>query len=284
MDPRPEKVALNAPTVRQRGQALSEFILLVVGVGIPLLLLIPLIAKYQDIQHATQMASRYLAFEATTQSNDEAQWKLPQQLANEVRSRFFGNPAENIRSDVISSSASSEPFWTNPLGSGMIASPEVDVTVSTNKAGTGSGVADGFDAASDKNPFYGGSPDIPTIMDYTGLPARGIYTANIKVRLANMPFSLGFGGPVYAPFDNIGIFITAQTGTLTASWAASGPQEVVRRLSNPDLIPSLQLQADFAPGSANADIISAVELENIPPPKIGQLAPFIDIVPRDRLH
>lgn len=44
----------------QRGQALTEFLVISVAM-VPLFLLMPVIAKYQDVSHSTQMASRYSA-------------------------------------------------------------------------------------------------------------------------------------------------------------------------------------------------------------------------------
>ncbi len=78
----------------QGGQALTEF-LVVALVIVPLFLLIPLIAKYQDISNSTQLASRYVAFEAT-QFNDKVNaFKSETVLADEVRRRFYSN-LENL--------------------------------------------------------------------------------------------------------------------------------------------------------------------------------------------
>lgn len=55
---------------RQAGQALVEFLAMAAPL-LGLFLLMPMIGKYQDIAHATQMASRYAAFDATVH-NDAA--------------------------------------------------------------------------------------------------------------------------------------------------------------------------------------------------------------------
>ena len=58
----------------QAGQALTEFLVVALAL-IPLFLLIPMIAKYQDIGHSTQMASRYAAFEATIRNDAHGAFK-----------------------------------------------------------------------------------------------------------------------------------------------------------------------------------------------------------------
>ena len=81
------KRILLSPLLRQAraagshaGQALTEF-LVVSLVLIPLFLLIPMIGKYQDISHATQLASRYAAFDAVLRNDSENAWKTPALLA-----------------------------------------------------------------------------------------------------------------------------------------------------------------------------------------------------------
>ena len=60
------------PTSRtQTGQALIEFLVVALAL-LPLFLLIPVIAKYQSIAQATQMASRYAAFDAPIKTGDVA--------------------------------------------------------------------------------------------------------------------------------------------------------------------------------------------------------------------
>ncbi|MGV7207009.1 hypothetical protein ACLB1G_04040 [Oxalobacteraceae bacterium A2-2] len=71
------------------GQALAEFLVLAVAL-LPLFLLLPLIAKYQDIAYQTLVASRYVAFDAMTRNDGQSSWKPPEQLAAEVRRRLAG--------------------------------------------------------------------------------------------------------------------------------------------------------------------------------------------------
>lgn len=80
------------------GQALTEFIVLALAL-IPLFLLIPIIAKYQDIAYATQIASRYVAFDVMTRADGNSSSKPQKKLEDEVRRRFFGNSDAPIKTD-----------------------------------------------------------------------------------------------------------------------------------------------------------------------------------------
>ena len=83
---------------RQAGQALVEFLAMAAPL-LGLFLLMPMIGKYQDIAHATQMASRYAAFDATVHNEAAGSYKPPTQLAAEVRRRYFSRPDAPIKTD-----------------------------------------------------------------------------------------------------------------------------------------------------------------------------------------
>ncbi len=82
-----------------RGQAMTELLITASFVLIPLLLLIPLLGKYIDIQHAAIQAARYEAWEQTvwyadssetpTGFNGDQPLKTEQQTQRESRKRFF---------------------------------------------------------------------------------------------------------------------------------------------------------------------------------------------------
>ena len=75
-------------------QALAEFLALAL---VPFFLLLPMIAKYQDIAHAAEMAGRYVAFDATVRNEATGGWKSADQLAGEVQRSSFSNPAAPIK-------------------------------------------------------------------------------------------------------------------------------------------------------------------------------------------
>jgi hypothetical protein len=89
----------------QSGQALTEFVVMCL-VLVPLFVLLPMLGKYIDINHATIKASRYVAWErAVGRTNDVGE------IARETRRRYFS------RSDVTikGRDGATDKFDTNPL-------------------------------------------------------------------------------------------------------------------------------------------------------------------------
>ena len=71
---------------RQAGQATTEFVVLCLAL-VPIALIVPLLGKYIDLMHATEAASRYVAFEGTVHHSSTG-WKGDAVLSEEVRRRF----------------------------------------------------------------------------------------------------------------------------------------------------------------------------------------------------
>lgn len=273
-------VATNLKSKRsaQTGQALTEFLVAAVAI-IPLFLLMPLIAKYQDINHSALSASRYAAFEAMTRNDSTSSgWKAPSQLAAEVRRRFFSNPDAPIKTNDVAGNfkAHQNLFWRGPRDRAMIDDINNDVQVNFGTGGA-SDHASGFSGASDGTIF------IP-LKDQLDLKARGIYTAGVSVSLMNMPAGLKF----YEPFDQINLQIARSTSVAVDPWTASGPQQIVQKIESAPLIfPTAALSA-VTPMLGAA--IGLVELPGafagkpMPSPLLGKLDFFVDVVPEDRLR
>ncbi|QJD92845.1 hypothetical protein HH213_23815 [Duganella dendranthematis] len=118
-------------TARCDGQALAEFLVLAAAL-VPLYLLLPVIAKYQDVASQVAMASRYVTFEAMTRNDVQSSWKTPAELAGEVRRRFFGNADAPIKTGDVAGNflAHQNLFWRGPDGAALIADFNSDVAVS----------------------------------------------------------------------------------------------------------------------------------------------------------
>ena len=260
----------NSRMVRAKGQAVVEFLVFSVAL-IPLFLLVPMIAKYQDIAHSTQMASRYVAFEATTRNDSSGTFKPVNQLADEVRQRFFSNPDAPIKTNDSAGNfkANQNLFWRDPNDKSLIADINSDVTV-TFGSSNGSDHSAAFSAAEDGRPFL--------LNNALSLRSRGIYTANVSVKVANLPAGLKF----YEPFDQINLTMTRSTSVVIDGWAGSDPNAVQRKLDNPILSPATSLR----PLQPFVDI--GIRLtENASPvraPQLGQLDFWQDVVPADRLR
>jgi len=272
---------MNRPTL-QRGQALTEFLVVAV-VLMPLFLLIPIIGKYQDLSHAAQVASRYVAFEAMTRNHTSVNgWKPEAELANDVRRRFFSNPGAPIRTQdgADDAYANQNLFWRDPQNNSLINAINNDVTVDFGPT-HGATHGDGF------SPYSGGilnsgRPDAVAAGAVSGqlaLEDRGIYTASVNVRVANLPAGLRF----YEPFDAINLSITRGTSVLVDSWAARSPQEIESKIAaNAALFPVGTLAAVSPVVDA---AIASIDLPGaITGPRLGRLDFWTDVVPQDRVR
>jgi len=255
------------PIRMNEGQALAEFLVLFLAIS-PLLLLFPLLAKYQDISHATQMASRYVAFEATTRNDRTSTWKPEAELANEVRTRFFGGTGDPIVTG-FSGTASANPFWRGPSGAPLIANPNTDVILTFGSA-RGPSHGSAFEPTVDGKPFQ---PH-----ESFDLNDSGIYGANVEVAIAALPSGLR----AYAPFDQLNLNVTRTTAVLIDGWAARSPLETEQRISHdPMIFAEGPLQALGATLDASVSGIDAVGA--LHGPLLGQLDFWRDVVPSDRL-
>lgn len=254
----------------QGGQALTEFIVVLVAV-LPLFLLIPLIAKYQDIGSSTQLASRYVAFEATTRNDTAGTWKPEAQLRDEVARRFFSNPDAPIKTADVAGDfkADQNLFWRDPGGEPLIRSLQSDLQLSfgPGQAATHAGA---FSASVDGAPFEAhGALD---------LQARGIYRANVRAKLANAPAGLKF----FRPFDAIDLAVARSTSLVPEPWSSTGPLQVESRVAGGALFPASQLSSFNAMVGAAIGAIDAPG--GIQGPMLGRLDFWRDVVPQDRLR
>lgn len=262
----------------RRGQALTEFLVLAVAL-LPLYLLIPLIAKYQDIGSQAEMASRYVAFEAATRNDAQSTWKTPAELAGEVRRRFFSNSDAPIKTGDVAGNflANQNLFWLGPDGASLITDFDRDVAVSFGPDQKPD-QADAFSPANDGAPFNDIVESSVHIhaADKLGLASKGIYTGNVTVRLAN----LSAGLKMVAPFDHIDLAVTRHASVLIDGWQARNPAQVQSRIDSGVLVPATHLRS-VAP-VVNASVTLA-EAGHVSGPKLGQLDFWTDVVPSDRL-
>ena len=134
--------------LKQRGQAMTEFVISATYVLIPLFIAIPLLAKYIDIKQASVQAARYEAWEYTVWYDDEnnddydildnydsgiSGYATPEKslelVQNESRRRFYSrvgtNPTVGADNDVDAltitdmggwQTSTANPMWQNHRG------------------------------------------------------------------------------------------------------------------------------------------------------------------------
>jgi hypothetical protein len=265
---------------KQNGQALTEFLVLAVAL-VPLFLLIPVIAKYQDISHATQMASRYVAFESTIRNESMSSWKPEAQLADEVRRRFFSNTEAPIKTNDVAGDfdANRKEFWRQPGGKPLI-EKFGDITVSFGNEFK----PQHADAYVGDDGSYG----YEIAAGLSGLDRKDIYRANVSVKLANLPAGL----KMLEPFDKINLSMTRSTAVLFDPWGAKGTSDVEDHVKSMSPIGAelggtvietalglgIQL-VDFGLPHPTTPTFSG----GVKPPEFGRIDKWRDFVPPDRL-
>lgn len=242
----------------QTGQALVEFLVVALAI-VPLFLLIPMIAKYQDIGHATQLASRYAAFDAAINNPSTNGLKDAALLAQEVRRRFYSNIDAPIKSNDAAGNfkAQQNLFWRGPNDEALIG--DIDgVAVNVGPAGASRAAA----LAARAHVF--------------GLDDTPMYQGTVGVPLVNLPAGI----TSYEPFDRINLKIARSTALLVDGWSARDVATVRSRVERG--APVGQAVGAVAPVlGLGFDIL---ELNQVDPPRIGELQLWDDVVPADRLR
>lgn len=240
---------------KQRGQALTEFLVVAVAL-VPLFLLIPVIAKYQDIAHSTQMASRYAAFDSMVRNASQNSVKPLDQLQDEVRRRFFSNSDAPVKTNDVAGDfkANQNLFWRTPDDKPLI-DKFTDVVVSRSSQN-----------ASDTRWFE------KKFLEQFG--GKGIGTVNVRVKLANLPAGLQF----YEPFDKINLEINRSTSVLVDGWTGKNPVDVEKKVMG-----GLVYFEAISKLSPVIDPFMMVLEPGVTPPKLGRLDFWRDDVPLDRL-
>jgi hypothetical protein len=269
----------------QRGQALSEFLVLAFAL-IPLFLLMPVIAKYQDISHATQMASRYVAYDATTNNGFEGSWKPEAQLADEVRRRFFSNVEAPVKTNDSAGNflAHQNLFWRDPKGASLVPDLGNSVQVSYG-SGNGTTHAEGLGSRTQDTFLFEGLRNMMSLPDN-----NRVYTGNVAVTLANLPAGI----KSYEPFDKINLSMTRSTSLVVDPWMSNSPRQAENRFGK--LAPINQALATIEPvvellifgagpalPGSSLPLLPGLELGEFHGPRFGRLDTWRDVIPADRL-
>ena len=249
------------------GQAITELLIILLAL-LPLFLIIPMIAKYQDISHTAQIASRYAAFAGAIKGRTLNTPARRQYLADNIRRRIFSNPDAPVKTNDVAGNFKSHQnlFWRTPADTALIQSFSNDIQISF---GMDNKKSHSFSPASDGLPFL--------LKDSLALPAQGIYTVNVSVKLANIPQGLHF----YEPFDKLDLVMFRSTSLLIQPWTAWSPSNLETHFENPSIFPAQTLK-NISP--LIDAVVRTIDLPgNISSPKLGQLDFWRDTIPEDRL-
>jgi hypothetical protein len=255
----------------QRAQSLTEFLVLCVAL-VPLFLLAPMIAKYQDIMFAAHVAGRYVAFDAMYRNGGQGSWKSESDLQQEATRRILANPDAPVKTHDSSGNfdAHRNLFWRDIAGNPLIRDVERDIQVVFGTGFQKSRENNAFKKGADGVPFNIGIPPVGETMQ---LPAPGVYTAGVQIELANLPNDLA----LIRPFNEINLRIRSHTSLIIDGWSAKNPGAVNARLDHFQILPAARMAAIFP-----ADLVSFFELGNVPKPAVAKLEIWEDVIPADR--
>lgn len=204
----------------EKGQALTETVVVAGFVLVPLLILGVYVGKWAYLQDRTIEAARYAAWERIVWRTDppkNREWlalKSDADLANEVRVRYFGGTGERITAVAGSAKgadaaqgASRDPLLRKHDGDPLLVERERNITVATRQEAFDGGWTDKAMKALNgltNNPMEMTGPTVATVSaTAAGLPQR-------------LFAQVGLGNP---------LTFRAQAAVLTDAWTANGGQE-----------------------------------------------------------
>lgn len=262
------------PPSHHRGQALIETCVVMLALAL-LMVLVPILGKYQDISHQTLVASRYAAWQSTaTNDIDGDGYADADDVRAEVHSRFFSDPQAPIRSGAAPEDNGNEirVLWVDHSGKPLLAGYE-DIHVSYGKSASllpengHTGVAETGDLV----PMVAVQPD-----DYR-LKDKGLYRGVVQVELAKIDDDwLG-------AFSELELTVTRQTNVLPGAWTASSPEQVRERVTADATLFPTEMVDFVLPAVQGLMWLLESGRDEVEAPKLGEAEFWDDMVPEDRL-
>lgn len=191
------------PMRAERGQAMSEFVVAMTFLFVPLFMGVVYLGKYGDMKHQVIQASRYAAMERALDPQDHESDTV---IGNETVARFFRDDAQHpigLNDQATEATSGDEnPDWATLTGEPMLASYS-DVSVTLTSKGIDSALLQPVDLATKQfnrlNPGYG-------------------VEADVAVPVANIAH--------FAPLANINLKIGASTVIAGDPWDGGGAADV----------------------------------------------------------
>lgn len=273
---------------RQSGQALVETLVAALGL-LPLLLALPLLAKYADIGRAAIAASRTGAFDCSVRLDACESPQEQQLLADELRARHFRVPQASPETGAdgsmrpsaatVSGTGARQPFWVDRRGQALL-DPDADVAIRITSEASDALAGAGPAATRGIGPVAAG----PSAFGFT--QAGGLIKSEVA---AQVSVGRRLAEWLRRP-EGIALSLRARTALLTDAWNASEAEgEDVRsvrsRVERGRRLPLLEDAIDLAYAPIR-ELITGPLLAPVEPR--GRLFDYhaidVDLVPADRLE
>lgn len=265
---------------RQRGQAMSEFVITGVLFLIPVFLLVPLFGKYIDMKGQAVLGARYAAWERTVWyggTSASVDWpgaaKSTDEISNEVRQRVFSEGAGIASGDKSAGSfggSGVKTHWYNRDGSAMLANYNSVAQATENKDTPG--------IANDVLNL------LVTVADAIGpfnLEMKGLQVADVSVTATTLPIGMSLSGDASKSFNPGPLTFSDRSAVLSNTWAANGASHVksqTQGLTPTSIFQNPVVKVIWDVARIAFGVVAAPELLFL---EIGKVEP--DVVPPDRL-
>lgn len=264
---------------KQRGQALTEFIIVATMFLVPLYLLIPVLGKYLDMKAAAVQGARYVAWERTVYfggTTASESWpgndKSDTAIHNEMRQRVFGQGLGIAAGDSTAAGWGSKGYkngWKNRNGTGMLPS-YASVAQTTDQQKT-PGIA---------NEVIRVLVKVANAVGPFELEMKGLHVAEVGVTATTQPISFSWDSNPAKSFQPGLMTFSDRNAILVNTWSANGRDHVLKQTQG--LTPTGIFQT-----TAGQIVLTTLKaVIGIAMPEIwflelGKIEP--DVVPQDRL-
>jgi hypothetical protein len=244
---------------RERGQALVE-VLVFAAALVPLLLAVPLIAKYQDIRHAAVAASRTAAFECSVRPEHCTHEDVQTSIAADLRRRHFARHDRDLMSaDGMADDAAAEQrngFWVDRRGAALLSKPS-DVVLSTDM-GESDAAGGAWNRAARGGRGAAAVADLAGPSRFGFEPAAGLITTGVR---AHVSLNRTLAQWLHRP-EGLQLALSGKTAVLVDPWNASSgagaeQRSLLSRVEQGRRLPDAGASFSAAWGAAPADALGS---------------------------
>jgi len=268
--------------LRQKGQAMAEFVIVAVLFLIPIFLLVPTLGKYIDMKSEAIQGARYAAWERTvwyggSSASPGVTWpgasKSDDEIRNELRARVFSENsgiAANDKSAGNWTGNGAKTAWYNRDGSSMLSGYDA-VEQGLKNADTPGIVNDLLNL-------------VVTVTSAVGsfnLEMKGLQVADVSVTAHTLPIGMSLYDDPGKAFNPGPLTFSDHSAVLSNTWSANGASHVksqVEGLTPTSIFANPIVKTIW---SAAIGIFGAVAAPELLLLEIGKVTP--DTVPPDRL-
>ncbi|MCC5853730.1 MAG: hypothetical protein JJU30_12895 [Alkalimonas sp.] len=238
--------------LKQNGQAMVETAISLSFIIIPLLVLLPFLAKVTNLQHRADNSAQHIAWERTVWNeqspsglnNNNTPIRNNNEIISTIGPRFYGRQSRLIES-------SQQPWnWNSDINEFLRVQDSfgnyAPIITTINPQQNDSHVNQRLNTSinSSSMPSAGSVSIEPIARAFINLENNAYYRAGIETSVTNIRMS---------PLDALNLNISGNAALLTSGWNAAGPEHLVERIrQNPQTLPLTRADLGFLNTIRNA--------------------------------